>query len=299
MTSDAFDLFVNPAAGRGRALKRLGTIVTLMADAGIATTFRRSDAAGHLASAVRERAEAGAKALIVAGGDGSIHQAVNGVLAAGGKTALGIIPCGTGNDFAKAAGIPLDWREAATALAGRLADGTPARTVDAGRVNGRWYANTAGIGLDAKINALAHGFRVRLGDFVYVVAIGRAMFGRIATPALVVRGETFEHRGPATLVDVANGPWIGGNFKIAPPAEIGDGELDLVLVGPVTRRRIAALLPKLLRGTHLDEPEIYHRRTKRITVEAAEPMPWHLDGEPQEPADYFEVDVVPGALRLA
>jgi diacylglycerol kinase family enzyme len=67
----------------------------------------------------------------------------------------------------------------------------------------------------------------------------------------------------------------------------------------VTRRRIAALLPKLLRGKHLDQPHIYHRRTERLTVEAAEPIPWHLDGEPQEPADYFEVEVVPGALRLA
>lgn len=299
MSTDAFDLFVNPVAGRGRAIRRYGTIATLMADAGIATTFRRSDDVGYLASAVYERADAGARAIIIVGGDGSIHEAVNGLLAAGGKTALGIIPCGTGNDFAKAAGIPLDWRAATRELAERLAAGTEPRVIDAGRVNEQYFANGVGIGLDARITAIARRNRLPIGDFVYVLAVLRALAGRIETPSLIVRGETFEHRGPATLVNVANGAWIGGKFPIAPNAAIDDDELDLVLVGPVTRRRIAALLPKLMRRRHLDEPEVYHRRTRGLTVEAAEPTPWHLDGEPQTPADYFEVEVLPGALRLA
>ncbi len=299
MSTKAFDLFVNPVAGRGRALRRYGAIASLMADAGIATTFRRSDAEGHLSSAVRERAECGAAAVIVVGGDGSVHEAVNGLLAAGGETALGIIPCGTGNDFAKAAGIPLDWRVATRELGARLAAGEKPRSVDAGRVNERYFANGAGVGLDARITAIARRYRLPIGDFVYPLAVLRAMAGPIVTPPLAVRGENFEHRGPATLVNIANGAWIGGMFPIAPQAAIDDRELDLVLVGPVTRRRIATLVPKLMRRRHLDEPEVYHRRTGRLTIEAAEPTPWHLDGEAQTPDVYFDIEVLPDALRLA
>lgn len=299
MNNDALDLFVNPIAGRGRAQRRLATIERLLAEAGVATTIHQSHSVGDLETRVRRCAETGAAALIVVGGDGSIHEAVNGVLGAGSDTALGIVPCGTGNDFAKAADIPLDWRTATRLLADRLAGGTIARRIDAGKMNDRYFANGAGIGLDAKITAIARGYRLPIGDLVYLLAIFHAMVDGIATPELVVRGEDFEHRGPLTLANVANGPWIGGMFRIAPSASNDDGELDLVHVDPVSRRRVAALLPKLLRGEHLPEPEIHHRRTRRLTVEAAEATPWHLDGEPQAPADYFEIEVLPGALRLA
>lgn len=299
MSNDALDLFVNPVAGRGRAKRRIAAIEALFGQAGVRTNTRLTTGVRDLEAAVTERAGAGAEVIVVVGGDGSIHEAVNGVLEAGSETALGIIPCGTGNDFAKAAGIPLDWRTATSLLADRLAGGAPARRIDAGRMNGRYFANGAGVGLDAKITAIARGYRLPIGDLVYLVAIFRALVDGIATPELVIRGESSEYRGPLTLANIANGPWLGGMFPIAPDAKNDDGELDLVYVEPVTRRRVAALLPKLMRGEHLGEAEIHHRRTKRLTIESAEPTPWHLDGEAQASADHFEVEVLPGALRLA
>lgn len=299
MNDDALDLFVNPIAGRGRAKRRIAAIEALFREAGVNTNTRLTTGVRDLEATVAERAAAGAKAVVIVGGDGSIHEAVNGLLTAGTHTALGIVPCGTGNDFAKAAEIPLDWRTATMLLADRIAGGAPARHIDAGRMNGRYFANGAGVGLDAKITAIAHGYRLPIGDLVYLVAIFRALLDGIATPELVIRGESFEHRGPLTLANVASGPWVGGMFPIAPDAKNDDGAFDLVYVDPVTRRRVAALLPKLMRGEHLGEPEIHHRRTQRLTIESAEPTPWHLDGEAQPPADYFEVEVLAGALRLA
>ena len=113
-------LFVNPTAGRGRAGRQLPRIRALFAESGIATDVQQSGAVGDLESRVRRAVEAGVRDIVVAGGDGSIHEAVNGMLAAGRDARLGVIPVGTGNDFAKACGIPLDWQQATRALAGRL-----------------------------------------------------------------------------------------------------------------------------------------------------------------------------------
>jgi diacylglycerol kinase (ATP) len=182
MASRTPALFLNPIAGRGRAKRRLPRILALLEETGIHVVVHQSVAAGDLERQVREAVTGGATQLIVAGGDGSIHEAVNGIMAAGGGAALGIVPVGTGNDFAKAAGIPLDWEAATALLARRITDGAPPRSVDLGRMNDRWFANGAGIGLDARVTKIARSYRWPVGDLVYLVAIFHAMLEGIATP---------------------------------------------------------------------------------------------------------------------
>ncbi|MDX1516875.1 MAG: diacylglycerol kinase family lipid kinase [Woeseiaceae bacterium] len=291
-------LFANPVAGRGRAGKRLARIVELLAERGIDAEVRESGAVGDLERGVADAVSGGADRVLVVGGDGSIHEATNGLLAGGDHASIGIIPSGTGNDFAKAAGIPLEWDTATQLLADRIVSGLAPRRIDVGRVNGRYFANGAGIGFDARITRIARGYRWPVGDLVYLLAIFRGMVDAIATPTMSIRADGFEHDGPLTLANVSNGPWIGGMFHIAPPANNEDGRLELVVVAPVTRRRIVALLPKLMRGTHLEQPEIAHRSVERVQVECAEPVPSHLDGEVQPLATRFEIEVLPGALRL-
>ncbi|MGI9223780.1 MAG: diacylglycerol/lipid kinase family protein, partial [Woeseiaceae bacterium] len=238
------------------------------------------------------------KRLIVAGGDGSIHEAVNGIVAAGGGSALGVIPTGTGNDFAKAAQVPLDWEAATRLLARRIADDAPPRPIDVGRMNHRYFANGAGIGLDAKVTRIARSYQWPVGDLVYLVAIFRAMIDGIATPEITIQSDAMQWQGPLTLASVSNGPWIGGMFHIAPMASNDDGLLELLIAGPVTRTRILRLLPKLMRGRHTDEPEIRHASVRRIEITASEPVPSHLDGEIQPLQTSFEFEVLPGAIRL-
>lgn len=297
MTKAPVPLFLNPIAGRGRARRRLARIRQIFENAGVRVRIRESTGVGDLEAQVRAAMQDGAARLVVAGGDGSICEAVNGILGAG-RAGLGVIPTGTGNDFAKACGITLDWEEATRALAGRIAAGQPLGRIDAGRMNGRYFANGAGVGFDARVTRVARSFRWPIGDLVYLVAILRCLADGIATPSLTISAPGFDWHGPVTLANVASGPWIGGMFHIAPMADNSDARFELLIAHPVTRRRLLALLPKLVRGKHVDELEITHASVTRVVIEAAEPVPAHLDGEVVEPARRFDIDLLPGVLEI-
>lgn len=297
MTTAPVPLYLNPVAGRGRARRRLARIRQIFEGAGVRVSIRESTGVGDLESQVRAAVRDGAARLVVAGGDGSICEAVNGILGAGGA-GLGVIPTGTGNDFAKACGITLAWEDATQALAGRMATGRPLGHIDAGRMNGRNFANGAGVGFDAKVTQVARSIRWPIGNLVYLVAILRCLIDGIATPALTISAPGFAWRGPVTLANVASGPWIGGMFHIAPMADNSDARFELLIARPVTRRRLLALLPKLVRGTHLDELEITHASVGRVVIEANVPVPAHVDGEVMQPDTRFEIELLPGALEI-
>lgn len=258
----------------------------------------RSRDVGDVEALVRSLLDRADRDIVVAGGDGSIHEAVNGIMTARNTGRLGIVPSGTGNDFAKACGIPLDWKSAAESLAERIAGQAPSRRIDVGRVNERYFANGVGIGFDAKVTRDARSLQWPIGDLVYLVAIFRCMIDGIVTPEIEVVSDVVTWRGPMTLASISNGPWVGGMFHIAPMASNDDGKLELVIADPVSRLRILALLPRLIRGRHLGSPEITHASVVRLEIRAAAPVPSHLDGEVQPLATRFEIELLPGALEI-
>lgn len=298
MTVETVHLFLNPAAGRGRAGKREPRIRELLGAGGFPLEVHLSNDIGDLEAQVEQFVNNGARRLIVAGGDGSIHEATNGIMRAGGHAALGVIPTGTGNDFAKASGIGLNWEEATSLLADRIASGTAHRGIDVGRINNRFFANGAGIGFDAKVTRIAHSYRLPIGDLVYLLAIFRSMIDGIATPHMCITAGKTIWNGPITLANVANGPWIGGMFHIAPGAFNDDGVFDLLIAAPVSRSKILSLLPKLIKGTHLPEKEIVHEPVTELVIECSEPVASHLDGEVQPLQERFEIELLGGALHL-
>ena len=298
MTRRSVSLFINPAAGRGRTGRRMPRIKEIFVEAGVEVNLHASRTVGDLEKLVYAEVSAGVDTIIVAGGDGSVHEAVNGIMLAGRPARLGVIPSGTGNDFAKACAIPLDWEQATTLLVDRLAANRTPRRIDIGRMNDRYFANGAGVGFDAKVTAVARSYQWPIGDFVYLFAIFRCMIDGIATPDMTISTKDLHWSGPVTLVNVSNGPWVGGMFHIAPMANNCDGKLDLVIAGPVSRLRIMSLLPKLIRGTHLQETELSHVSTTRIRIEAVTDVPAHLDGEVQAPTTTFDIELLPAALDL-
>lgn len=291
-------LFLNPAAGRGRAGRRARRINELLSCAGEPVETQLSAAVGDLEEQVRRSVERGVQRIVVAGGDGSVHEAVNGIMRAGGAAALGVVPSGTGNDFAKAAGIPLDWEHATSLLADRIRANGRRRSIDIGRMNDRYFANGAGIGLDAKVTRIARSYRVPIGDLVYLIAIFRTMLDGIASPRMRITTASGVREGPITLANVANGDWIGGMFNIAPDARHDDSVFDLIIVDPVSWPRILQLLPRLMAGRHLGEKEISHELVTRVLIEADEPVECHLDGEMLAPLQRFEISILPGALQI-
>jgi len=298
MTRRTVSLFINPAAGRGRAGRRIPRIRDIFVAAGIEVNLHASRGVGDLVDQVRTEVRDGADRIIVAGGDGSVHEAVNGIMSAERPARLGVIPTGTGNDFAKACAIPLDWEHASTLLAERLTADITSRRIDVGQMNGRYFANGAGIGFDAKVTSVARSYQWPIGDLVYLIAIFRCMIDGIATPDVTISTDDLQWRGPVTLANISNGPWVGGMFHIAPMANNSDGRLELLIAGPVSRLRIMSLLPKLIRGNHIQEREISHVSAKRVRIEASAEVPSHLDGEVQALATRFDIELLPAALDL-
>ncbi len=298
MTTSIVQLFVNPTAGRGRAGKRLRRIEELLREAGVDFETRLSTGVGDLESQVREAVNQGADRIVVAGGDGSVHEAVNGIMTAEATARLGVIPTGTGNDFAKASEIPLDWEHATALLGDRIAAGADWRRIDVGRMNERFFANGVGIGFDAKVTKVARSYRWPIGDLVYLLALLRCIIDGVITPDMTITSDEMTRSGPITLVNISNGAWVGGMFYIAPMAANDDGKLELLVADPVSRFRTLSLLPKILAGTHVGEKEVSHVGVRRVTIEATAPVPSHLDGEVMPPMTRFEIELLPAALDL-
>jgi diacylglycerol kinase family enzyme len=222
-------------------------------------------------------AELGGRVPVVAGGDGSLHLVVNRLrrLDLLDQVTVGLLPLGTGNDFARAAGLPLD----PLAAAGALATGRPHRfdllEDDAGTV----VVNAAHAGLGAEAAATAAGHKPRLGPLAYPLGALLAGFREGGWALRVsVDGTPFATGERLLMVGVANGPTIGGGTPLCPVARADDGRLDVVVVsaiGPAARAGFAAAL---LAGTHLDRDDVHHRRASRVEV-SGEPVRHNADGE--------------------
>ena len=124
------------------------------------------------------------------------------------------------------------------------------------------------------------------------------MLDGITTPDLTITGTDELWNGPVTLANISNGPWVGGMFYIAPMANIDDDQLELIIAAPVTRTRLLGLLPKLMQGQHLNEPEIHHASVRKLHISAKAPIPSQLDGEVQPLQSEFDIEIMPGALKL-
>ncbi|HZW59312.1 MAG TPA: YegS/Rv2252/BmrU family lipid kinase [Woeseiaceae bacterium] len=298
MTSSPVTVLFNPVAARGRAARRIHAVRAEFERYGLAHTLRASAARGDIERAVHDAVRAGERRIVVAGGDGSIHEAVNGLLRAGGGAALGIVPLGTGNDTAKACDLPLNGADAAAQLAERIANGIPARAIDVGCLNGRYFVNGAGIGFDARVSAIAERIRLPIGDLVYLAAVLRGLADGVSTPPLRLSFDGEERYGPLTFANFSNGAWVGGMFPIAPMARNDDGVLDLVTAAPLSRLGVLRLLPRLLRGRHMAHAAMRHAAVTACRVVADAPLVSHLDGEVQAATDVFEVRLAAGGLQL-
>jgi YegS/Rv2252/BmrU family lipid kinase len=248
------------------------------------------------ASAVAE----GANLLVVVGGDGSVNEVVNGVI--GDRTVeLAVIPRGTGWDFARTFGISRDLDEAIdVALRGRV------REVDAGAVTYRtWagdeskahFANVGSAGISGAIAQRANESSKALGGKVSYYWATLAVFVGWQTGEMRVTVGDETRTGRMIDAMVCNGRFLGGGMMMCPDAEPDDGLFDVLLIGDVTKRDLAFVLPKTYKGKHLPHPRLELLRGSVVTVDADEPLPIELDGE-QPGTTPARFEVLPRALRL-
>ncbi|GCE24621.1 diacylglycerol kinase [Dictyobacter alpinus] len=256
--------------------------------------------AGHARDLAQQAAMAN-REIIVVGGDGTIHEVVNGLLTAGRRVPLGIVAAGSGNDFArntlKLPGQPEQAIE--RAFNGHLT------SVDAGRVNNTYFANGFSIGMDAEIGALTNHMKnipwISGANLYYVAALRKLLFGFHHCPWLTFRIDDGEIEQVVekryVLLAVTNGPAYGAGFHINPRADYTDGLLDVCIVDYMPLWRVLKLFPGVRQGKHINEPEVTFYQARSIHIESKQPATMQADGE-EDHITTVDAEILPGALWI-
>lgn len=289
-------VILNPAAGRGSAVRAWRAAEAVLRKAGVRFDLARTDGPRHAEVLAAQAARSGRPAVLAVGGDGTVNEVANGLLrAAEGSPTLpmGVITAGTGNDFIKMLGIPADAVGSA-----RTALRATTRQVDAGLVNDRFFTNGVGVGFDARVAARARDVRRLRGLAVYAWAVARAIIEhRNAHVRIQVDGAAVADQ-QVTLVTVANGGCHGGGFWLCPDARPDDGCLDVLIADALPRTGVMRFIPRVLRRTHTQYPNVHMHRARQVEITSREPLPVHADGEPLEPVSRLEIEILPGRLTV-
>ncbi|HEY3993994.1 MAG TPA: diacylglycerol kinase family protein [Ktedonobacteraceae bacterium] len=285
---------LNPTANRGHMQHYRELVRRKVATEG--AIYVETTRAGEEEELARQAASEG-HPIIVVGGDGSVHEVVNGLLASGRRVPLGIVGAGSGNDFAwNTLCLPHDpARALERAFAGTLVD------VDAGRVNERYFANAFSVGLDADIAVAAQSLKhwpLMSGERLYYSAsLKQLLFGYQRCPRLSFKLDECEWLDTKryVLLAVSNGPTYGGGFRINPTADHTDGWFHICAIRYVPLTRALRLLPVMQRGEHARVAEAHFFQAKTIQIESQLPVHIQMDGE-TGCAQSYRAEVLPGAL---
>jgi diacylglycerol kinase (ATP) len=296
VTTPRARLIVNPSSGRERGVEHAATIAAGLRRkyAGVEVFFTQGD--GDAEQAAQQALRDGCSAIFVAGGDGTLNEAVNGVAAVNALDAVhfGIVPLGTGNDFASALGIPHDTDKAIeTLLAGELL------AVDLGRVNGRIFLNTSGGGYIAEVSlAVTPQLKTIAGRLAYLIGGAQALleYDPVRARVRVDPGDVSFDLGLYAYA-VCNSRLIGGGRLIAPEAIIDDGFLDVCLIEAMTAMEFVALGRKVADGGHVDDPRVHYLQGASVTIDFGRDTNINTDGEVLS-ATRAEYAVLPRAARF-
>ena len=296
---------VNPASENGKTGKVWPRIANQAAAAGLAGETFVSERPGQLGELVERAAAEGARLVVAVGGDGTVNEVVNGLMARHrrGETVpeLAVLPRGTGTDFVRTFGIPTGLERAI----GVARDGKT-REIDAGLVVYRawdgserigYFANVASAGMSGAVAQRANTTSKALGGKASFLIATLAVFARWKPSEVEVAVDGERRAGLMYDVLVANCRYLGGGMKMTPDALPDDGLFDVLIIGNITRVDLALTLPKVYRGTHLPHPKTELLRGTVVTVDATTPLPVELDGE-QPGTTPVRFETIPRALRL-
>ncbi len=287
-----YKFIVNPVAGRGRTRRQWPEVERFLRTLGLEYQANFTQKPGDATVAARAAKEEGFDAVVAVGGDGTIQEVANGLQGTG--LVLGVLPTGTGNDFARSMELPRSIEECCRVLTrGRIID------VDLGRVDGSYFLNVAGAGFDAEVARMAsEDVKFLRGTAAFVFA---TMYTLLSfTPAeFVLELDGQQRRTRAMMVAVANGRYFGGGMLVAPGARMDDGLFDVCIIGALGKLEFARVFPSVFKGEHVQHPKVSMVKAERVQVsaEGSRVLSCEADGNlagvlPKE----FEV--IPGAQRL-
>jgi diacylglycerol kinase (ATP) len=288
----ATSIILNPSAGGVRDLDEVVALLGRLPDAEIRLTNKPGSAARFARTALQKRREL----IIAAGGDGTLNEVINGIGENLGEARVGLIPLGTGNDFARSIGVPTD-----LAAAMDLIRAGTTRAVDLVRVTSdelRYFVNVSAGGFSGLVDEkLTPEMKKTWGPLAYLRSAAAAWSELRAYRTTLAFDDDESLMLELYNVVVANGRYVGGGTLIAPEAEIDDGLLDVVLIPKRPAPELAMAMAQVALGTHLSSKTIVFRRAAKLTVNSKPGMWFNVDGElvGNEPARF---EIVPRALRF-
>ena len=296
-------LIVNPEAANGAVGKNWPRIRDFLQAEGARFDAALTEKPGHATQLARQALDDGYRTIVAVGGDGTVNEVINGLVVEGSvdpEATLGIIPWGTGADFARMLGIPRDYMEACR----HLLRSEP-RPVDLGRITclregqevERYFINAAGLGFDGEVAEIVNRFPKVLGGTITYLACLLISLVTYRNKNVELSFDGQPVRGRVNSVVVCNGRYFGGGMFIAPGAALDDGLFYVVILGNLNKLEVVVNLPRIYKGTHLTHPKVSHFSAKEIHVEAKERMFLQAEGEliGEAPATFR---VIPRALKV-
>ena len=298
-------LIVNPMAAHGTMAKRWLAVQQALRAENFKYEFVLTERRGHATELARAALAAGFDLLVAVGGDGTLNEVVNGMIANGKainpNAAVGVIATGTGADFVRTAGLPRD----PLAAARHLAHTAESRAIDIGeivyRVDGkdarRYFANVVGMGFDGEvIERTERGGKRAGGTIPYLTTLVTTIFS-YQNKDVTLRVDDQTRQGRMNSVIACNGQYFGGGMRVGPHATLDDGKLDVIVLGDFTALEVLMNTPKIYNGTHLTHPKVSEYRGAIVTVESKQRMLIEADGEliGAGPATFR---LLPAALKL-
>lgn len=277
-------LICNSRSGRGGVAKALPEVIAELDKRDLAYELRYTEGPGHATLLAREALQAGSRFLVAVGGDGTVHEVVNGMISqdepVNRDAVFGVVAAGTGSDFIKTFGI----RPIPSAAVGHL-DGPHSFTIDIGKITyteegrevTRYFPNIAEAGLGAEVVSRAARLPRWLGPTVYLFAFWMTMSRHKPCNVKVdLVDRTYE--GPMNNLVVANGQFFGGGMKIAPKAAPTDGLLD-IQIEHARKMDAIAMVPKVFKGTHVPHPSVKEAKRVKVSISSERPLLIEADGE--------------------
>jgi len=288
-------IIVNPKAAGGKAIKQLPEISAVASSIAPEHFLHVTSSTGDGLARAREFAGRGVERIVAVGGDGTFNEVANGILESGNRTALGVVPAGTGCDLPRSLGI-----SSSICASLEFALTGDARPMDVGLAKTssteRYFLNVAGLGFDAKVADRAQRKKFLSGKKAYMAALAQGLtdFGYIDVR---IELDGREIATKAVFVSIANAQYLAGGFHFAPMARIDDGLLDLAIIDDISLPGFVKAVPSVMRGKHLSNPHWSHYTATHLRVSSATPALVQLDGEiaGTSPAEFT---VIPGALDI-
>jgi YegS/Rv2252/BmrU family lipid kinase len=276
-------VIVNPVAGAYSTRRKWPHISTRLRDIGLSFDHEYTEGVGHATEIARAAANEGYQNIVAVGGDGTVHEVANGILSSNStEIPLGVISTGTGSDFIRSVGLPRNYNSACSRLIGQRRLVIDVGVVEyqcKGQTLRRFFVNAAGVGFDASVVETTERFPKYLGGTIpYLTGLIRTLFGYRNKSVVLRVGNKVEAIRVLSVV-ISNGSYFGGGMHVAPEAKLNDNLLDVVVLGDVDKFDLLKSLPMLYKGTHGKHPKVSMRKASTITVESAERVLVHADGE--------------------